>query len=162
MKHRVLRDALEKREKAAAGLRGKTVKVGPTGEHAWIARIHEYGCQIPVTPKMRQYFAAKFGQGLKKDVISIPERPFLRAGHDQCIEAVLNEAERLLPKVLARTRTAEALAVQVGRALRDGIKQYAYHLSSPANAPITVREKGKNDPLMDTGQMIEGIAYETE
>ena len=46
-----------------------------------IAAVHEFGCTIPVTDKMRRAFAAKFqGIGIRKETthIYIPPRPFLR------------------------------------------------------------------------------------
>ena len=34
----------------------KRIEVGAIqGEHAWLAAIHEYGCEITVTPKMRAF-----------------------------------------------------------------------------------------------------------
>lgn len=41
------------------GLKGKNVQIGAlNGSHAYLAGIHEYGCEIPVTEKMRKWFIA--------------------------------------------------------------------------------------------------------
>ncbi|MDR1977929.1 MAG: phage virion morphogenesis protein [Synergistaceae bacterium] len=54
---------------------------GSKGNMANIAAVHEFGCTIAVTDKMRRAFAAKFqGIGIRRDTqyIHIPARPFLR------------------------------------------------------------------------------------
>ena len=55
---------------------------GKKGDIVNIAAVHEFGCTIKVTDKMRRAFAAKFpGTGIRKETqyIHIPERSFLRA-----------------------------------------------------------------------------------
>jgi len=43
-------------EKAIKSLNGKKVVVGVSGaDNAYLAMIHEYGCKIQVTDKMRAY-----------------------------------------------------------------------------------------------------------
>lgn len=61
-------------------LRTATSKRADTGEQylANIARIHELGAIVPVTPKMRAYFRARWGINLRKAYIVIPARPFLQ------------------------------------------------------------------------------------
>ena len=56
---------------------GKTINVGVKGEQAWLASIHEYGCKIPITPKMRAWLHRN-GLHVKKSTeeIVIPERAF--------------------------------------------------------------------------------------
>ena len=84
VKWKTVKNEFPKMEQSIKSLSGKKVNVGVLGgEHAWLAGIHEYGCKIPVTPKMRAWFAYQ-GFPLKKSttVITIPERSFLRAGFD--------------------------------------------------------------------------------
>lgn len=61
-------------------IQGRKVQVGAASSDAWLAGIHEYGCTIPVTEKMRAYL---HGQGLhlKESTthIRIPERSFCEA-----------------------------------------------------------------------------------
>ena len=145
-------------------LNGVKVNVGVLeGEHAWLARIHEYGCKIPVTDKMRKWFAAQ-GYPLKKTttVITIPERSFLRAGYDQNIDSVIKEAEGMLPDVMLGTMSVEEYAKAVGLTLAGAIKEYAVDLRDPPNSGMTVERKGSSNPLVDTGSMIDGITYEVE
>lgn len=164
VKHRVVFDKTERLAQSAAELNGTRITVGPKGEHAWLAGIHEYGCKIPVTDKMRAFFRGRFNINLKPTttVITIPERSFLRAGHDEYIGEVLDMAELLVAEVMGGTITTLNMANTVGGMLRDKIKLYARDLSSPSNASLTVRNKGSSNPLVDTGNMISGIEYDVE
>lgn len=147
-----------------SALSGKSVKVGCLeGSHAWLAAIHEYGCKIPVTPKMRAFLHYK-GIHLKPSttVIVIPERSFLRAGHDENIDDVMSKADKLIGDIADGTMSADELLETAGILLSSRIKEYATNLSSPPNSGLTVSMKGSANPLFDTGQMIGGITYKVE
>lgn len=146
------------------GLDGRKVNVGALkGEHAWLSGIHEYGCKIKVTPKMRAWFAYQ-GYPLKKTttVITIPERSFLRGGFDEHHESVLKKIDLLIPLLLEGRIGREDLFSAAGETLATKIKTYARNLDSPPNAKMTVERKGSSNPLVNTGDMIESISYEVE
>ena len=140
---------------------GTAVEVGVLkGEHKWLASIHEYGCDIPVTPKMRAYL---HGHGLHlKDStthIRIPERSFLRSGFDEHKDAVKKKAAKMLADVAAGSMTAETMYDGVGQELADYIKEFAVELDSPGNHPFTMENKGSSNPLVDSGDMIGSITW---
>lgn len=128
-----------------------------------LASIHEYGCRIPVTPKMRAFLHRK-GLHLKKTTteIIIPERSFLRNGFDEHKEDVIKTSEAVLPDVMIGTMSIEQYGKLVGLQLASAIKEYAVNLREPPNHPFTKQQKGSSNPLIDTGDMIEGITYEVE
>src|SRR5690606_37422759 len=66
-----------------------------------VARVHEYGIDIPVTDKMRAWFLAQ-GMPLRKDTdrIRIPERSYLRTGWDKNEPAFQRKAAQLMDMVL--------------------------------------------------------------
>ena len=146
-------------------LDGKKVSVGVLGggEQSWLASIHEYGCTIEVTDKMRKYLAAT-GLYLKKTTthITIPERAFLRNGYDENKDEVIQKAEALLGDVIGGTMTPEQLFELVGLLLKSKIQDYARELDSPPNHPYTIERKGSSNPLVDTGDMIGAISYKVE
>lgn len=151
-------------ERASKVLSGKVVKVGVFGgEHEWLASIHEYGCKIPVTDKMRAFLHYK-GIHLKPSttVVTIPERSFIRAGHDEHADTVLKSAERALPDVLHGFMDEETYCRMVGEMMAGKIKTYAINLKDPPNSGWTVAEKGSSNPLVDTGDMIGHISYVVE
>lgn len=152
-----------KMEQAIAELDGRKVNVGVYGEQAWLAGIHEYGCNIKVTDKMRAYL---HGQGLHlKDstkYITIPERAFLRTGYDQNRDNLVDSVEFALPSVLDGSMDSDKFLEMVGLILSSNIKDYAIALDSPPNHPYTVERKGSSNPLVDTGDMIGSITYKVE
>lgn len=164
VKVKVIKNQFPKMEASIEDLNGLKVNVGALeGEHAWLASIHEYGCRIPVTPKMRAWFHHQ-GVHLKKSttVIIIPERSFLRGGFDENAEKVLNATERVLGDVIEGTMSTDQYAELVGLQLASAIKKYARDLRNPPNSKFTIQRKGSSNPLVDTGQMIDGITYEVE
>jgi hypothetical protein len=61
-----------------------TYVIGPATT-AWYGRVHEFGALIKVTAKMRGFLFYTFGWRVKKPVIYIPPRPFMRPALDRCI-----------------------------------------------------------------------------
>ena len=164
VKIKTTKDEFPKMEKSVHALEGRKVKVGCLqGENAWLAGIHEYGCKIPVTEKMRAYLHHK-GIHLKKSttVITIPERSFIRAGHDEYVDEVMSHAEKVLPDVIDGTMSEDQYCQMVGELMSSKVKKYAIDLKDPPNSSWTVQEKGSSNPLVDTGNMIAGITYEVE
>ena len=147
------------------GLDGKKVSVGVLGggEQSWLASIHEYGCKIKVTPKMRKYLAAT-GLHLKPTTthITIPERAFLRNGYDESKDEIIAKAENLLGQVIGGKMSADNLFEIIGLLMKSRIQDYARDLDSPPNHPYTVQRKGTNNPLIKSGEMINAISYKVE
>ena len=139
---------------------GRKVQVGVASNDAWLANIHEYGCEIKVTPKMRA-FLHRQGLHLKESttVIKIPERSFLRTGHDQNVDRIIKQTERALGQVLAGKMSVDDLLDLYGEQMATAIKRYIRDLSTPPNHPYTVQSKGSSNPLVDTGQLIESITW---
>ena len=162
--HETISDEYPNLIRTLRGLNGKTIDVGAfEGEHAWLVGIHEYGCKIKVTPKMRAWFAYQ-GYPLKKTTteITIPERSFIRAGHDQYSEEVLKEAESVIDDVLVGTMSVERYCELIGMLMSERIKDFATDLKNPPNSGMTADRKGSSNPLVDTGHMIQSITYEVK
>lgn len=164
IKYSTKKDIMKDMQKNVSKINGRKVNVGCLkGSHAWLAAIHEYGCTINVTPKMRAFLHSQ-GIHLKKSTtqIKIPERSFIRAGYDEKRSEVLSNTDSLLKDVADGTMSAETFLKTVGLYLSSEIKDYATDLSSPSNSPATQKMKGSSNPLWDTGQMIGGISYEVK
>lgn len=166
VKIRTIKNDFPKIEASLNGINGKKVNVGVLGggEQTWLAGIHEYGCNIPVTDKMRRFLHSK-GLHLKASTteIHIPERSFLRAGHDDNIDDVLKIADALVSSLAAGEMTADELCDMVGIDLSSRIKDFARDLSEPGKHPFTLEMNGgKSNPLVQTGAMIGAITYEVE
>lgn len=164
VKRKVVKDNLYSMKKAIQAIDGKKVNVGVLqGEHQWLAGIHEYGCRITVTEKMRNFLASQ-GLHLKKTTthIVIPEHSFLRAGFDECQKSVTKKIEAVLPLVLCGKMPEEQFFDLVGTLLKSRIQEYARKLNQPPNHPFTIERKGSSNPLVDTKDMINSICYEVE
>lgn len=133
---------------------GKGVEVGVLqGEHAWLASIHEYGCDITVTPRMRA-FLHRQGLHLKDSTtrIRIPERSFLRTGYDENRDSVMKHARMMMADVVSGDMDEDVFLKGVGGELADAIKEYAIDLNSPGNHPFTIERKGSSNPLVGGGE----------
>ena len=146
-------------------LDGKKVSVGVLGggENALLASIHEYGCKIMVTDKMRAYLAAT-GLYLKSTTthITIPERAFLRNGYDENKDDVIDKAEAVIGDVIDGTMTESQFFDMIGLLLKSRIQDYARDLDSPPNHPYTLAHKSSTSPLINSGDMIGAIDYKVE
>lgn len=165
VKWKTKKNDFPKMQAAVERLDGKKVSVGVLGggEQTWLASIHEYGCKIKVTPKMRKYLAST-GLYLKATTthITIPERAFLRNGYDENKDEVIAKAEAVLGDVIGGTMSEQRLFELVGLLLKSKIQDYARDLNSPPNHPYTVERKGSANPLVDSGDMIGAISYKVE
>lgn len=160
---RTIKDHTKVIEKSCRELNGKKVQVGCDWANAWLAGIHEYGCDIPVTDKMRAFLHHE-GIHLKASttVIHIPERAFLRTGHDTNIDEVLSQCDMMLDEVLDGSVSVKSFCNATGQILSTKIKEHARSGNFAANSPLTIERKGSSTPLIDTGTMIESIGWEVK
>lgn len=145
--------------------RNKKAKVGyvKDSELAMIASVHEYGARIKVTDKMRGYLAYQ-GLHLKAETthIVIPERSFLRTGADLHQQDVQRKAEQLIDKVILGNVSVESFFEMLALELRGKIQEHAIDLNNPVNHPFTVAGKGSNNPLVDSGGLINAMEVDIE
>lgn len=163
-KYKTKFDRLPEIETNIKGMKDRKIKVGALkGSDTWLAGIHEYGCRITVTPKMRAYLHSQ-GLHLRDDTkeIVIPERSFLRAGHDKNIDRVMAQTNRALSLVIAGKMNIDEMLDLCGQQLATAIKTYAIQLKEPSNHPFTREQKGASNPLVKTGNMIESITWKKE
>lgn len=143
-------------------LSGKTIEIGSFGKHAYLAGIHEFGCHIPVTPKMRAWLHHN-GIHLKEATteIVIPERSFLRAGFDSEEEEIANQINIQLAGYLTKNARYDFFLKDVGKDVATKIQNFAKKLEEPPKSEATKLLEGgtKNSPLDQTGEMIKTISF---
>lgn len=165
IKWKTIKNDFPKMESSLKALNKREVNVGHLdgGEQAWLAAIHEYGCKIEVTPKMRVWLHAH-GLHLKPTTthITIPERSFLRTGFDEHHEEVIDKCEKAIGDILIKGDIDQFLEF-VGQLLRDKIVDYANELKTPPKHPFSLEmNPGKTNPLVITGDMIEALTFEVK
>lgn len=162
VKIKVAKNELYKMKQSLDALDNRQINVGHLdgGEQAWLAAIHEYGCDILVTDAMRMYLHRR-GLHLKDSTthIHIPERSFLRAGFDKNHRKIIKLNEQALANCLL-DGNVDIFLESVGLMLCDAIKDYAVALKIPPNHPFTIEGKGRSNPLVDSGDMINALTYE--
>lgn len=144
-------------------MEGKKIKIGAfEGDHAWLAGIHEYGLNIEVTPKMRAFLHSQ-GLHLKPSTthIKIPERSFLRTGHDENADRIMKQTERALSQVIAGKMSVDDMLDMCGEQFATAIKKRTRETAP--NHPFTIEQKGSSTPLTGaTGGLVESIAWKVE
>lgn len=146
-------------------LQNKKIKVGilsnTDGKMLMIANVHEFGCTIEVTDKMRAYLHRQ-GLHLKKEtaVINIPERSFIRAGFDENEQNIMSRIEVLIQKVIRDELDIDAFYEFIGNYCVDRIKEFLVDLDNPALSSYTIEKKGSSNPLVDTGHLKDTITFE--
>lgn len=122
------------------------------------AMIQEYGARIPVTDKMRKWFAAQ-GFPLKKTTteIVIPPRPFLRKALKKQKEwaKFVNE---MFDANQDGHMTLRMIALNIAEMMQDDIQEAISSNIPPENSEFTkMRKRGSSRTLMDTGTLRDSI-----
>ena len=87
-----------------------------------------------------------------------PERPFMRqANHRMRPELLEIIKDRVDPVTLKVDLTT---ANTIGMKMQSEIANSIVNLKDPPNAPYTIARKGSSNPLIDTGKMVNSVAYE--
>lgn len=147
--------AWEKIKKNLSQLNNYDMKVG------WFAGDN-YGPENDNLPKA--YIAQITEEGHINGSMSMipgaitPPRPYMRQGFRDYMNSAKSRKgfEVLINSVVAGTTTLKALKVS-SDIFSKGLKQVMEDWSSPPNAKLTVELKGFNDPLKDTGELINSV-----
>ena len=144
----------------------KTLRVGifpESGDLEMIARVHEFGCTIRVTPKMRAFLHGK-GLHLRgtTNTITIPERSFIRGGYRVNKHKFTRHSKDMIVRALQNRTSVQPVFDRLGAELAGDIQDYAVDLRKPENHPFTIKQKGSDNPLVDTGRMIGAISHKVE
>jgi hypothetical protein len=90
----------------------------------------------------------------------IPERPFLRSTFDAKREEWMRLTGKLLGRVLAgEAKVSQALGLLGARVTADCKNTVTQGSGLKANALSTVKRKGSDRPLIDTGRLVSGLTW---
>lgn len=117
------------------------------------------GSKFLAVPKGKDKFEIMY---ILMSKVVIPERAFLRTGHDENVDAVLKKAGKVVNMYLDG-KISETLACKyLGQQMASKIKLSARDLKDPSNNWTTTETKKSSNPLVDTGEMIRSITYKVE
>lgn len=140
------------------------VEIGVFGEDdshlLMVARVHEFGCQINVTPRMRGWFLAQ-GYPLRRSTtqINIPERSYMRSSFDESENDLIRVVETLLGHVIDLKLSPREFYERVGIWVVSRIQAKIQSLQDPPLAAMTIERKGSSNPLIDEGRLYQSITY---
>lgn len=144
----------------------KKINIGILGsadsEIKMIAEVNEYGMNIGVTDKMRNYLASQ-GLFLRKDTthIVIPERSFIRGGFDKNKETISDYIIKQVGNAVEGTITIDKAFHLTGEMASGLIQKYLIDTEYPKNHRFTLEQKSpRTNPLVDSGRLNSSIAYE--
>lgn len=124
-----------------------------------------YGYATPGDARKHRVKFLKAGSGhkvlgvTKPHTITIPARSYIRSTMDEKEGVYHSESRKLLNKIVDNGLTKHAALDIMGQMIERDIKRKITTLRSPANAPSTIRKKGSDNPLVNTGLLGGSIRY---
>lgn len=91
--------------------------------------------------------------------VTIPARPFIRkslANNKKKYQRMISNG---IKKIVFGKYTADKLLNALGSTAVADMRMSAVRLKNPKNAPATIERKGRDNPLIDTHEMVERITY---
>ena len=92
----------------------------------------------------------------------IPSRPFIRISADTNRQAWAKMAQQCVNDVIGGDSPTEAARVIGHRMVEDIRKVFGDTSKLKANAPSTIKKKGRNEPLVDSGEMRRRVNFRVE
>lgn len=89
----------------------------------------------------------------------IPARPFMRGYIDNNKDRIIRFCRNGLTQVTLGNASFDQFLNAVGVEMTSGIKKSINTGEWVPNAPYTVKRKGSNKPLIDTGVMLNSVTY---
>lgn len=138
---------------------------------AGLGAVQEYGAEIPVTDKLRNFFRYKFGVNLKKTTthIKIPARSWLYEPiKDEGFKKYIYEyvGEQKLFEEYADEETMRKLADIIGNSgvlqIQKAFDNGGVHGEWKPNSQITIDTKGSSKPLIADGDLRGHVTFEVE
>lgn len=119
--------------------------------------------RVPLSGGKEMVFLKKGKKGMgvtKPHTIEIPARSFIRSTVDANREKYNTEAAKELQKVLDNGGNSLQVALgRMGLLIESNIKNTIVTLKTPPNKEETKRRKGSDNPLIDTGELLNSIRH---
>lgn len=122
--------------------------------YGWFDSVHSSGFPTAQIAKWNEEGHKTGGGGIS------PPRPMIRVGAAPKVEKLVGETVRnsLTRIVLGDSDWKEELE-RIGQGAEKILKKEIEDWTTPPNRPLTIKLKGFNDPLIDTGQMLDQVTY---
>lgn len=168
IKKQVRTDNMKKLNQIINDLKNKKIKIGIFGSEGsdilMIAKVQEFGFDITITPKMRNWLHAN-GLHVKNSTteIHIPERSFIRGSFDENKNKIDRFIKDNMEQLISFSISTNTFFDRVGQYLVGLTQEYLTELSTPPNHPFTLERKApKSNPLISSGRMRSSITFKIE
>lgn len=127
-----------------------------------------YGYKTPQAARQGKVRFLEKGTGFMElgitgpHVIKIPERSFLRAGIIEGKQKIFEKVEIVIGKFLDGQMSLNKSLNIVGQFAVSLVKKKIRAGPFKPNAPATIRKKGSNRPLIDSGRMRRSVIHEID
>lgn len=91
---------------------------------------------------------------------SIPPRPFIKGSFDANKDEWRKLTRKLAHELMHGKKSFDNVLNTLGMKIQADTKSYMHDLKDPANAEITKKKKKFDNPLIETGQLVNSIHYE--
>lgn len=124
-----------------------------------------YGYATPDDAKKRRVKFLKGGSGYKvlgvtkPHKITIPARSYIRSTVDENEEKYSKTASKLMGKIVDSKMTKEEALALMGQMIEGDIKRKIITVRTPPNAESTIKRKGSDNPLVNTGLLGGSIRF---
>lgn len=89
----------------------------------------------------------------------IPERPFLASAINEFEDRIFQRTQIHL-RTIRQSSDIRPMLGTIGRFVSDRIRDSIIDFDNPPNAPSTIKAKGFNDPLIETGKLRDATDFE--
>lgn len=98
------------------------------------------------------------------DPVNYPPRPFIRMGFLPRLKTAeyVPVFQKAIKSVLDGQATFKQVYTKLGPVMVKGLQNEIISWDTPPNSPQTVEAKGFNDPLINTGKMLESVDFKVE
>lgn len=90
---------------------------------------------------------------------TIPSRPFLAQTVAQQGEAIKQASAEMVVQVVEGKMKGKQALKNIGVLVKGAVQQQMVEGEFVPNAPSTIQRKGSDKPLIDTGQLRQGVSY---
>ena len=101
----------------------------------------------------------EFGTFTGAGKVHVPERSYIRSTHDKKVRIVKKMIRKFHDRILQGKMTVHKALSIIGHYIEKEVKQKIVDIRKPPNAPSTIKQKGSSNPLIDTGQLHQGITH---
>lgn len=145
---------------AKQAIRSKLEQYAKAGQKTVTVGIHSDAGNHPDSGMTNAQLGALLNYGnpdnkLYGNPAPIPPRPWLVPG----VESGKQDIVDTIAHGVANDLPLDQMLEQVGAFAAGAVQQYMIDLRTPPNSAYTIEQKGSDNPLIDTGSLLQSITY---